>query len=518
MSDEPQQSTSPPVVFLSYSHDSRDHKRWVAKLAEMLRSRHVEVIFDQWDLEPGDDVPKFMERAVTSADRVVMVCSEPYVRKANDGKGGVGYEAMIVTGELVKDLGTRKFIPVIRQTGEDTVVPHCISTRLYIDFSDDGNFDESLEELVKTIHKVVAATKPPLGPNPYAELSTPSPDTLVRQEQADAPFSDFEGNPVLAYRHASLRASAGDVVGWRRMMKALERQAASNLIAWRNDNPAIPRASDRDFTDLHDHAALGVRCYAPFFAALLAGAESGQPEFCGQLGWIDEISKPQGWVPESGAAYWHDFPELLLFIGHALVGSMLMESQASKQVYELSTTRLPRRWREREQKALFKDTSVTGWPNAMLHTCTVAWAFLLKQADEDWIAEAFGSPEHFKSALCAYYQYLSFLNFVSLSAKGRIENGELEWAVTVPLNFCNVEREISQRGYRIFLGHKDSLLHVLAENGLESPEKLRNHWKLWLAECGRWLGNVFQWHFNFEVPQSSLPDDLAAKSMKISEL
>jgi hypothetical protein len=517
MSEETEQSAPPPIVFLSYSHDSRDHKRWVGKLAEMLRSKHVEVILDQWDLEPGDDVPKFMERAVKSADRVVMICSEPYVRKANDGKGGVGYEAMIVTGELVRDLGTRKFIPVIRQAGGDTVVPDCVSTRLYIDFSNDEDFDESLEQLVKTIHQVVAASKPPLGPHPYTDLASPSSVTLVRQAEADAPFSGVAGNPSIAYRSAASLASTRDVVGWRRMMKALERQAVADLIAWRINNPAIPSATDRDFTALHEHAALGVHCYAPFFAALVAGAESGQPEFCGQLGWIDEISKPPAWNPE-GAAYWYDFPELLLFIGHALVGSMLMEAQASKQVYDLATTRLPHRWRDREQKALFKDTSVTGWPHAMLHTCTIAWSFLIKQADEAWVVEAFGSPEHFKSALCAYYQYLSFLNFVSLSAQGNIESGKMEWAVTVPLSYCNMERDTAVRGYRTFLSHRSFLLSILKENGLESPDQFRKHWKIWLAECSRWLGGVFKCYFDFSIPQASLPDDIIVKNLRISDL
>jgi hypothetical protein len=178
MSNEPQANPT-PTVFLSYSHDSREHKQWVAQLAASLLEKGIQVIFDQWDLEPGDDVPKFMERAVKQADRVLMVCNEPYVRKANDGKGGVGYEAMIVTGELVKDLGTRKFVPIVRQGG-DSVVPDCVSTRLYIDFSQDGDFDESLELLVKTIHQVVAATKPPLGPSPYTSMASPSPVTLAR--------------------------------------------------------------------------------------------------------------------------------------------------------------------------------------------------------------------------------------------------------------------------------------------------------------------------------------------------
>jgi len=35
---------SPPIVFISYSHDTREHKQWVTKLASALRDKHVEVI------------------------------------------------------------------------------------------------------------------------------------------------------------------------------------------------------------------------------------------------------------------------------------------------------------------------------------------------------------------------------------------------------------------------------------------------------------------------------------------
>ena len=56
-----------------------------------------------------------MEPSLIEADRVLMICTSPYVHRANDGKGGVGYEAMIVTAELVKDLGISKFIPILRQ-------------------------------------------------------------------------------------------------------------------------------------------------------------------------------------------------------------------------------------------------------------------------------------------------------------------------------------------------------------------------------------------------------------------
>ncbi|MGV3774927.1 MAG: toll/interleukin-1 receptor domain-containing protein [Verrucomicrobiales bacterium] len=66
-----------PMVFISYSHDTKEHKAWVAAFAQRLVLNGVEVLFDQWDLGPGDDVPKFMEKAVSQADRVLMICTDP---------------------------------------------------------------------------------------------------------------------------------------------------------------------------------------------------------------------------------------------------------------------------------------------------------------------------------------------------------------------------------------------------------------------------------------------------------
>ena len=47
----------PPKVFISYSHDSAEHKQWVLEFATTLRNRGVDAILDQWDLKPGDDLP-----------------------------------------------------------------------------------------------------------------------------------------------------------------------------------------------------------------------------------------------------------------------------------------------------------------------------------------------------------------------------------------------------------------------------------------------------------------------------
>ena len=58
-----------PKVFISYSHDSEEHKAGVADLARFLVSNGIEVVIDAWNLRRGEDIPKFMEDGLSSADR-----------------------------------------------------------------------------------------------------------------------------------------------------------------------------------------------------------------------------------------------------------------------------------------------------------------------------------------------------------------------------------------------------------------------------------------------------------------
>jgi hypothetical protein len=50
---------SAPKVFISYSHDSPQHKDWVRSLASALRVNGIDAVLDQWDLSPGQDMAAF---------------------------------------------------------------------------------------------------------------------------------------------------------------------------------------------------------------------------------------------------------------------------------------------------------------------------------------------------------------------------------------------------------------------------------------------------------------------------
>jgi len=160
-----------PKVFISYSHDTLEHKKWVLELASRLRNNGIDAILDQFELQPGADVPHFMETHLASADKVLMICTDKYVEKANKGQGGVGYEKMIITSNLLKSIDENKIIPIIRQTA-GSEVPTFLKTKLYINFSRQDDFEFSYDDLVRTIHNSPLFEKPPIGNNPFQPIGT----------------------------------------------------------------------------------------------------------------------------------------------------------------------------------------------------------------------------------------------------------------------------------------------------------------------------------------------------------
>lgn len=167
----------PPRVFISYSHDSAEHKKWVLDFATTLRNRGVDAVLDQWDLRPGDDLPHFMETQLEAADYVVMVCSEKYVEKANAGEGGVGYEKMILTSSYLSRIDSSKVIPIIRQSGTDKR-PTFLKSKLYINFSNDADLEYSLDDLLRVFLNSPLYEKPPIGANPFKPLEGARPDRV----------------------------------------------------------------------------------------------------------------------------------------------------------------------------------------------------------------------------------------------------------------------------------------------------------------------------------------------------
>jgi hypothetical protein len=143
---------SPPRIFVSYSWDSEQHRKWVLAFATRLRGDGIDVTLDQWKLQPGGDRTQFMETSVTDVERVLIVCTDQYAKKAKVRTGGVGYESMIITSEIAARIDSLKFIPVLRTDDWESASPVWLRSKSGVDLRGDPYSEEQYRILLMALH------------------------------------------------------------------------------------------------------------------------------------------------------------------------------------------------------------------------------------------------------------------------------------------------------------------------------------------------------------------------------
>lgn len=158
-----------PVVFISYSWDSPEHKAWVAKLADDLTSKGIFVLFDDY-LDSGTTLPMFMEYGIVRSDKVLIIGTPKYKEKCTGISSGVAFEDTIIRGSMFQNLGTKKFIPCLREGEFPESFPIILSGCKGHDFSKDDNYDETIDNLCRNIYGKPRRVRPQLGEIPaYAK-------------------------------------------------------------------------------------------------------------------------------------------------------------------------------------------------------------------------------------------------------------------------------------------------------------------------------------------------------------
>lgn len=154
-----------PVVFISYSWDSKEHQDWVAKLSEDLTNAGIYVLFDQY-LEDGTTLPAFMDLGIERADKVIIIGTEAYKQKSYYADTGAAFEGCIIRTQIFQNLGTKKFIICLRHGTFKDSFPLILSGNKGHDFTNDANYITELDELCREIWHKPKRQRPTLGSIP----------------------------------------------------------------------------------------------------------------------------------------------------------------------------------------------------------------------------------------------------------------------------------------------------------------------------------------------------------------
>ncbi|MGH3879244.1 MAG: ATP-binding protein [Actinophytocola sp.] len=164
-----------PTVFISYAHDSAEHKDQVLEFATFLRGQGVEAVLDVWSTEARRDWYSWAIGQLTAVDYVIVVASEKF-RRAADGLGvpdehrGIQSEAALLRELLVGDRATwlRKILPVVlpgHGVGEIPLFlqPHTASRYVVADFTANG-----AAELLRVLSGRPSHMAPPVAAAPVS--------------------------------------------------------------------------------------------------------------------------------------------------------------------------------------------------------------------------------------------------------------------------------------------------------------------------------------------------------------
>jgi formylglycine-generating enzyme required for sulfatase activity/nucleoside phosphorylase len=154
-----------PKVFISYSHDSDEHKEQVLQLSNRLRGRGIDCKIDEYEPSPSEGWPRWMLNQFDWADFVLVVCTEPYDLRLRGqeevGKGkGVTWEGGTILQALYDAQGQNsKFIPIIFKPEDEKFISMPLRSATHYRVQKDDGY----QRLYRRLTNQPETKAPPLG-------------------------------------------------------------------------------------------------------------------------------------------------------------------------------------------------------------------------------------------------------------------------------------------------------------------------------------------------------------------
>lgn len=148
-------------MFISYSHGTQVEDQWVLELATFLRASGIEARLDVWHLRRGMDMPQFMTNELALADRVILVSDERYAEKADRRVGGVGWETMIVQGDICAlPPDSTKYVVIVRSPNVTSGLPRFLQTKFVLHWPGPHDHEDHRRLLLQELFEIELA--PPI--------------------------------------------------------------------------------------------------------------------------------------------------------------------------------------------------------------------------------------------------------------------------------------------------------------------------------------------------------------------
>ena len=137
-----------------------------------------------------------------------------------------------------------------------------------------------------------------------------------------------------AYSVAFDIARAGDVLGWRQLIKRIKPSAFNALVQWRENEFSIQWPEDKE------QLFQVVNIISPLISVALVGVESGREEFRDQKSLLDDLLNIRGRYPFEDT-FWRNILYVLRYVYHSLHGSLCLSTNQLDLALSLARVKIP---------------------------------------------------------------------------------------------------------------------------------------------------------------------------------
>lgn len=139
-------------VFISHTSTAEKDAEWVKELALFLIDNGIQARLDRFHLRRGMDLPQWMCNELALAQKVIVVCDETYKQKADGRLGGVGWETMIIQGDVANlSPDSTKYQVVVRAEDINNGLPMYLRTKYAFHARPSDTKQSFREELVREL-------------------------------------------------------------------------------------------------------------------------------------------------------------------------------------------------------------------------------------------------------------------------------------------------------------------------------------------------------------------------------
>ena len=172
-SETPPDPTEHPRVFVSYAHESEEHKADVLAFCELLTTCGVETSMDRWSLDARRDWQLWATHQILDADYVIVMASEQ-CRLVGDGKNepdkNLGLQSeMRLLRELYHGeprIWPQRMLPVILPGRSVDEIPYFLQPRTADHFAVESLTRDGVEDLLRIRYRKPPFSPPELGRSP----------------------------------------------------------------------------------------------------------------------------------------------------------------------------------------------------------------------------------------------------------------------------------------------------------------------------------------------------------------